>query len=320
MRYLEKIVAAGCCWGAMSAAVAQSYPVKPVRIVVPFVAAGPTDVIARELSQKLAEAWKQPVVVDNRPGAGSNLAADLVAKAAPDGYTVLITNPSLAVSPSLYRKLPFDALKDFLPAGQIASTFLVVTSTPEFNSMRDFVERAKSNPGKLNYATPGVGSINHLMSELLKSATGTQIAHVPYKGDAESIRGLLANEVQVGMIPPLVVLPQVKAGKLRALAVTSATRAKVFPDTPSIVESGIAEVQYTGWLGLFAPAGTPAGVVNEISAATARAVRLPDLSARLSGFGFDPVGSSPTEFTEKFRADVSVFARAVKTANVPLND
>lgn len=308
---------AGC---VLSAANAQSYPVKPVRIIVPFVAAGPTDVIARELSQKLSEAWKQPVVVDNRPGAGSNLAADLVAKAAPDGYTVLITNPSLAVSPSLYRKLPFDALKDFLPVGQIASTFLVITSTAEFNSMRDLVERARSNPGKLNYATPGVGSINHLMSELLKSATGASIAHVPYKGDAESIRGLLANEVQVGMIPPLVVLPQVKAGKLRALAVTSATRAKVFPDTPSIVEAGLAEVQYTGWLGLFAPAGTPMAVVNEISAATARAVRLPDLSARLSGFGFDPVGSSPAEFTEKFRNDVSVFARAVKTANVPLND
>lgn len=299
---------------------AQSYPAKPVRIVVPFVPGGPTDVIARELSQKLSEFWKQPVVVDNRPGAGSNLAADLVAKSAPDGYTVLITNPSLAVSPSLYRKLPFDAMKDFLAAGQIASTFFVMTATPDFSNLRDLVDYAKANPGKLNYATPGVGSINHLMSELFNLSAGIKLAHVPYKGDPESMRAMLANEVQFAMVPPLVVLPQVKAGKMRALAVSSAARARVFPDTPSIVEAGLPDVQYTGWLGLFAPAGTPAAVVNEISAATARAVRLPDLSMRLSGFGFDPVGSTPAEFTDKFRTDVATFARAVKQAGVPLND
>ncbi len=301
-------------------ALAQSYPVKPVHLVVPFVAGGPTDIIAREVGQKLAESWKQPVIVDNRPGAGSNLAADAVAKAPPDGYAILITNPSLAVSPSLYRRLPFDALKDFTEISQIASTFLVLVSTPQFNSVHDLVGKAKAQPGRLNYASPGIGSINHLMSELFKMGAGVSLVHVPYKGDAESIRGMLAGEVDIALIPPLVVLPQTKTGKLKALAVTSPKRANTFPDVPTALEAGIPDIQYIGWLGFFAPAGTPATVVNQISADASRAVRLPDLAERLRGFGFEPLGTTPGEFAAKFHADAATFERAIKQAHVPLAD
>lgn len=298
----------------------QDYPVKPVRLVVPFVAGGPTDVIAREVGQKLGEAWKQPVIVDNRPGGGSNIAADIVAKAPPDGYTILITNPSLAVSPSLYRKLPFAALKDFAPTGQIASTILVLVTNPQFNSVQELVDRAKAQPGRLNYASPGIGSINHLMAEILKLATGTNLVHVPYKGDAESIRGLLSGDVQIALMPPLVALPHTKAGKLKALAVTGPKRASTYPDVPTVIEIGIPGVQYTGWLGFFAPAGTPSGIVNQISAEAARVVRLPDVGNRLRGFGFEPVGTSAAEFAAKFKADVAMFERAIKQAQVPLAD
>jgi tripartite-type tricarboxylate transporter receptor subunit TctC len=300
-------------------ALAQTYPERPVRIVVPFAAGGAVDTMARALGQKLGEAWKQPVIVDDRPGAGGNIAAEVVAKAPSDGYTVLITTHGFAISPSLYRKLPFDAARDFAPVTQLTSSYVVLVANPKLPaaSVPELITLAKSKPGAVNYGSTGVGAPPHLLGELFKVVAGIEMLHVPYKGDAPLTQALLSGEVQVAFMPLTGVLSPIQSGRLRALGVTSATRSAMLPGVPAIAETGVP-FESTGWMGVFAPANTPSEIVHEQAREMVRAVTA--IRDRLPAWGYELVGSTPEQFTEKFRADLASYARIIKAAGIEQQD
>jgi tripartite-type tricarboxylate transporter receptor subunit TctC len=302
-------------------AVAQAYPAKPVRMVVPFAAGGAVDTVARALGQKLIETWKQPVIVDNRPGAGGNIAADAVAKSPGDGYSLLITTQGFAISPGLYKKLPFDATRDFAPVTQLTSSFLVLVCSPQLpaRSVQELIALAKSRPGSINYGSTGVGAPPHLLGELLKIATGIDLLHVPYKGDAPLTQALLAGEVQVAFMPLAGVLPHIKSGRLRALAVSGKTRSATMPDVPTFTEAGVP-FEFTGWLGIFAPATTPPEVVAQIRRDIVRAMVAPGLLERWPAWGYEPVGNAPEQFAAKLKADMAMYAKVIRDAGIPLQD
>jgi tripartite-type tricarboxylate transporter receptor subunit TctC len=302
-------------------AFAQSYPARPVRMVVPFAAGGAVDTVARALGQKLTETWKQPIVVDNRPGAGGNIAADHVAKAPGDGYTLLITTQGFAISPGLYRKLPFDATKDFAPVTQLTSSFVVLVANPQLPaaSARELIVFAKSRPGAINYGSTGIGAPPHLLGELLKSTTGTDMLHVPYKGDAPLTQALLAGEVQLAFMPLAGVLPHIKSGRLRALGVSSKARSATMPEVPTLTEAGIP-FEFTGWLGIFAPASTPRDIVIQVQREMAKAIVTQDMRERWPGWGYEPVGSTPEQFAGKFAADLAMYTKVIRDSGIPLQE
>jgi tripartite-type tricarboxylate transporter receptor subunit TctC len=304
-----------------AAAFAQGYPAKPVRMVVPFAAGGAVDTVARALGQKLGEAWKQPVLVDNRPGAGGNIAADAVAKATGDGYTLLITTQGFAISPGLYKKLPFDAIRDFAPVTQITSSYLVLVCTPQLpaHSIRELIALAKSKPGQINYGSTGVGAPPHLLGELLKSTSGIDMLHVPYKGDAPLTQALLAGEVQLAFMPLAGVLPHIRSGRLRALGVSGGARSATLPDVPTFREAGIP-FEFTGWLGIFAPAGTPRDLAAHIQREIAKAIAAPELLERWPAWGYEPVGNAPEAFAARVAADMSMYAKVISDAKIPPQD
>ena len=312
-------IASATLWAG--SALGQSYPAKPVRMVVPFAAGGAVDTVARVLGQKLAESWKQPVLVDNRPGAGGNIAADVVAKAPGDGYTLLITTQGFAISPGLYRKLPFDATRDFAPVTQLTSSFLVLVCSPQLpaQSVRELIALVKARPGAVNYGSTGVGAPPHLLGELLKNASGIDMLHVPYKGDAPLTQALLAGEVQVAFMPLAGVLPHIKSGRLRALGVSGRARSAAMPDVPTFTEAGVP-FEFTGWLAIFAPAGSPRELVVQIQREIARAIVTPDMLERWPAWGYEPVGNSPEEFASKVAADMAMYAKVIRDAGIPLQD
>ena len=244
----------------------QTYPSKPVRLVLTMPAGISMDVVSRLIAQKLAETWKQPVLVENRPGAGGNLGANVVARAEPDGYTFLIPTTGIAISPSIYRKLPFDPMKDLVPVSQIYSLFFVMVVHPSVpaKTVAELVAYAKANPGRLNYGSTGPGGTPHLAGELFKSLTGTDIAQVPYKGIPQMNIALITNEVQVIFSTLDAAQPLIKAGKMRALAVTTKGRSPLMPVVPTMVEAGIRDYDFPNWIGLFAPAGTSSEIVNKM--------------------------------------------------------
>jgi tripartite-type tricarboxylate transporter receptor subunit TctC len=302
-------------------AFAQHYPSRPVHMVVPFAAGGAVDTVARALGQKLAESWRQPVLVDNRPGAGGNIAADSVAKAPGDGYTLLITTQGFAISPGLYKKLPFDATRDFAPVTQLTSSYLVLVCSPQLpaQSLRDLIALAKSKPGAIDYGSTGVGAPPHLLGELLKKATGVDMLHVPYKGDAPLTQALLAGEVQVAFMPLAGVLPHIRSGRLRALAVSGKTRSPTLPDTPAFLEAGLP-FEFTGWLGIFAPASAPHEVVMQLQREIAKALVAQDLLERWPAWGYEAVGNSPQDFAARVAADMAMYAKVIRDAGIPLQD
>jgi len=302
-------------------ALAQSYPAKPVRMVVPFAAGGAVDTVARALGQKLMETWKQPMLVDNRPGAGGNIAADHVAKAPGDGYTLLITTQGFAISPGLYKKLPFDAARDFAPLTQLTSSFVVLVANPQLPaaSTKELIALAKSRPGAINYGSTGIGAPPHLLGEILKSMTGTDMLHVPYKGDAPLSQALLAGEVQIAFMPLAGVLPHIRSGRLRALGVSSKARSATMPEVPSLTEAGIP-FEFTGWLGLFVPASVPRDIVIQIQQDMAKAVVTQDMRERWPAWGYEPVGSTPEQFAGKFAADLAMYAKVIRDAGIPLQE
>ena len=322
MKLVSQLVASTLLFAlAAGSSFAQTYPAKPVRMIVPFPPGGGVDVVARTFSQKFTEAWGQQVIVENRPGAGGNIGADAVAKAAPDGYTLLITTTGHAVAPSLYRKLPFDSINDFSAASQITSTYLVLVANPGMPAtLKDLVALAKSQPGKLNYGHTGLGVAPHMVGEMLKVAAGIDIVMVTYKGDAQTVPAMLSNEVQMGFSPPTTVVQHVKTGRLRALAVSGAARGAAFPDVPTVTEAGYPDATYNGWVGFFVPAGTPRDILNKISSETARALRLHDVAERLPGWGAEAAGTTPEEFAARYRADIARYARIIKDANIPRLD
>jgi tripartite-type tricarboxylate transporter receptor subunit TctC len=307
---------------ATAAAHAQPYPAKPIRIIVPFAAGGAVDVLARLVGAKLGEQLKQPVLIENRPGAGGNLAADTVAKSAPDGHTILLTTNGHAISPSLYRTLPYDTIKDFIPVTQLIASSLVLVANPKLPAatVPELIAHAKATTGGLSYGSTGVGNPLHLTMEMLKHRTGLQAVAVPYRGDAPLLTALLAGEVPMAITPLATTRPHVEAGKLRALAVTGGARSPALPNVPTVAEQGVAGFNSASWQGFFVPAHTPREIVAVIQQETKKTLAAPDVLERLKTFGAEPVGSTPEEFEKRFREDIVVFAQIVRESRIPQQD
>jgi tripartite-type tricarboxylate transporter receptor subunit TctC len=297
-------------------AIAQPYPSRPIRLVVGFPPGGAADFVARTLQEPLSRALGQPLVVDNRPGAGSSIAAEHVARSAPDGYTVLIASPSsILVNPLLSPKNPFQPLKELAPVSKVSASPLVVAVNPALGvtTLNELIDYAKRNPGKLNYASSGNGSAPHLAAVLFVRLAGIDMVHVPFKGGAPAVQSVLAGDTQLSFATPPSVLPLVQAGRLRALAVTSRNRTPLVPGVPGMAEAGLPEYEISFWYGLFVPAGTPAQVTRQLYAATSEVLRAPNVSQTLAREGTEVSGStSPEDFAAFLTEDAKLWARLVR--------
>jgi tripartite-type tricarboxylate transporter receptor subunit TctC len=321
MRRSAVLIACALVLLATLPAAAQTFPSKPIRIVVPFVAGGAVDLLARIMGQKLTEALGQPVIIENRPGAAGNAAADTVAKSSPDGYTMLQTTNGLAISPALYKKLPFDPVKDLVPVTQLDASQLLLVATPSLpaKNTRELIALAKAKPGTLNYGMTGVGNPLHLTMEMLMHAGGVKFQPIPYRGDAPLNTALIAGEVHLAVVPFATAKPNIEAGKLRALGIAGAKRSPSLPDVPTIGES-ITGFESGSWQGWFVPAGTPPEVIALIQREAAKALKMPDVRARMDATANEVVGSTPAEFAVRYKADLAQFARIVKAAGIPQQD
>jgi len=301
-------------------AAAQNYPTKPIRLIVPFAPGGGTDILARVIGRKLGESMGQQVVVDNRAGAGGNIGTELAATASPDGHTILMVSASYAVNASVY-KLAFDPVKDLMAVTQVASVPFVLVAHPSLpaNSVKELITLAQTRPGKLNYASSGNGSSPHLAGELFTMMTGTKMVHVPYKGGAPALAEVIGGQVPLLFSTVIQALPQLKAGKLKAIAVGSLKRSSALPEVPTIAESGVAGYDVTNWFGVLAPGTTPKPIVLRLNKEIAQHLRSADLRARLASEGADPVGSSPAEFERVIRNDIEKYTRIVKAAGIRIN-
>jgi tripartite-type tricarboxylate transporter receptor subunit TctC len=301
-----------------SPAQAQQYPTKPVRIVVPAAPGGGTDITARIIAPKLSEQLGQQVVVENRAGAGTMIGSEAVARAAPDGYTLLMGISTLAINPAMFKKVPYDALKDFAPISQVVSLPNVLVTHPSLptKTVKELVAFARARPGQLNYASAGVGTNPHLSMELFLAMTGLKMIHVPYKGAGPGLVDTVAGHVSV-MTPSIISgLPHVRGGRLRALGVTSAKRAGGVPDIPTIAEAGVPGYDAVQWFGVLAPTATPRTIVVRLHGEIVRVLQAADVRGRLSADGADPVGSSPEEFAAFMRAETAKWAKVVKDAGI----
>jgi len=301
---------------------AQSYPNRTIRLVVPFPAAGTTDILARAAAQKLTEAFGQSVVVDNRPGAAGNIGSDLVAKSAPDGYTLLMgTVGTHAINPSLYSKMPYDHVKDFAPVVLVAGVpnVLVVNPALPVNSVSDLIKLAKDKPGQINFASSGSGTSIHLSGELFKTMAGVDMTHVPYKGSSPALTDLIGGQVQIMFDNLPSALPQIKGGRLRAIAVTSLKRAPVLPDIPTISESGLPGFEASSWFGVLAPAGTPAPIVARINAEVNKWLQSAEAREKLLSQGAEAAGGSPEQFANHIRTESEKWAKVVKASGAKVD-
>ncbi len=298
---------------------AQTYPVRPLRFILPFPPGGPTDLLGRAVGQKLSEQIGQPVVPENRGGAGGNLGLDLAAKAPPDGYTIVLSSPVIAIGPSLYKKLPFDAAKDFAPISLVANiqnVMLVHPSVPA-KTLKEFIQLARRNPGKLNFATGGVGTTTHLAAELLQTMEKIKLVHVPYKGTGVALTALLGGETDMLIMAVPAAMPMIKAGKVRPLAVLSKERNDVLPNVPTAKEAGVDNFVVPIWYGMLTSAGTPQQIVTRLNQEIVKALRSPDLKERLIAAGVEPVSSTPEEFAKYIRSETVRYAQVIKSAGIP---
>lgn len=314
---LAVVASCAAAWIAGTEARAQpatQYPTKAIRIVVPFPAGGTSDILSRAIGQKLTEEWKQPVVVDNRPGASANIGAEIVVKSPPDGYTLLCASTIHTINPSLYRKLAYDPIKDFTPITLIATTSQVLAVHPSLpvKTVKELIAYARKRPGQVNYSSAGNGSQPHLTAELFKTRTGIDIVHVPYKGAPPAMNDLLAGHVALSFATSPSAVPHVKSGKLRALAVSTIRRVSALPDVPTIDESGVPGFEASGANGLVGPAGMPAAVVDKLNAAVVRIVKEPAMSRFLSEQGADPYTTTSAEYAAYIKSEVAKWAKAVK--------
>jgi tripartite-type tricarboxylate transporter receptor subunit TctC len=294
----------------------QNYPTRPVKLVVGFTPGGGVDIAARTLAPKLSELIGQPVIVENKPGAGTNIANEFVAKSAPDGTTLLVNTAAVAINMSLYKNLPFDTLRDFSAVSIFSESpnILVVNSRLAATNLKDFIAYVKANPGKLNYSSAGAGTTQHLSAELFKLKAGLSIVHVPYKGTAPSLTSLIAGETDLTFANIPAINQYVKAGRLRPLASTGGKRAEQMPDVPTMKEAGVEGVEVTVWYGVLAPSGTPKAMVAALAAAVAKAAHDPEMKKRLAEQGAEPVGNSSEEFSKILRDEVVRWAEVVKVS------
>ncbi len=301
------------------AAIAADYPTRPIRIVVPYPAGGPVDITARAIGPKLSESLGQPIVIDNRGGAGGILGSDLVAKSAPDGYTLLLCTTANAINASLIPKLPYDMQKDFAPIVLVALITSVVVVHPSVpaHSIKELIAVAKGR--QLTYASTGNGTPTHLAGELFKSMAGVDLVHVPYKGAAPAVVDLIGGQVQVSFISAPGVLPHIKAGRLRALGVTNAKRSALLPELPTLSEAGLPGYESEGWHGLFAPARTPRLVIDRMFNEIAALLRTPEISSRLANGGAEPVGLPPDALAAKLKSEIAKWGRVVRAANMKVD-
>ena len=303
---------------AESSAAQTNYPEKPIHLIVGFPPGSPPDVFARLLGQKLSEAWGKPVLIENITGAAGGIAANRIAKAAPDGYTLgVLTEAQIAVNPNLYT-LAYDPVKDLAPVSQLYSypDILVVNNAVPAKSVEEFVALAKAQPGGLTFASGGVGSAAHMAAELFKSTAGLDIRHIPYKGVMAAVPDLLGGRVSMVLSPMSIVLPMVREGKLRALAVTSLKRSSAAPELPTIAESGYPDFEVIGWNGMFAPAKTPAAIVRALHLEIVKALASPDLRAKLAALGLESMGNSPDEFAAAIKSEIPKWAKVIKDAGI----
>jgi tripartite-type tricarboxylate transporter receptor subunit TctC len=296
------------------------WPDKPIRLYVPFPAGGAVDIVARVLAAKLADDLGRPIVIENKAGAGGMLATDAIAKATPDGYTLLLTTPSHTINAALQPTLPYDTEKDIVPISVVAEVPEVLVSHPgaPFKTFPEFVAHAKQNPGKLNYSSAGIGTLPHVTFELLLRGTGIQVAHIPYRGAAPAMNDLLAGIVQLKLDTYATSHPHVAAGKLHMLGIASPKRSRLMPETPTIAEMGLPDYEGILWIGMVAPAGTPKPIIEKLAAANARAVRAPEVIEKLQNIGVDPVGGTTDEFAKLIARELPQWRDLVRAANITL--
>jgi len=320
MNMLKAVIAmllSVCAAGAF----AQGYPNKPIRYIVPWPPGGGGDVISRMLSPRLAEALGQQVVIDNRGGAAGNIGAELTAKSPPDGYTIVFAySGTHAINPSIYSKMPFKE-SDFAPIIWLSSVpeLVVVHPSLPVKTVKGLIALAKAKPGQLSYGSAGSGAINHLAGELFNMMAGTKLIHVPYKGGGPAVIALLSGEITLILIDPASVVPHIKSGKLRAIAVTSAKHALAMPELPTVAEAGVPGYEVTSWNGILIPAGAPADVIRRLNGKLNKIINAPDMNARMIEFGYEPVGGPPEKFGEHIRAEIAKWAPVVKAAGVKVD-
>jgi tripartite-type tricarboxylate transporter receptor subunit TctC len=301
---------------------AQGYPNRPVRIVVPYAAGGGVSILAQIVGNKMTEFMKQPIVIDNRPGAGGNLGADLVAKSPPDGYTILLHSSAMSSASSLYRTLPFDPVKDFVPVSMVIATQFVIGGSPKnpATNLRELIALAKEKPGTLNYGSSGPGSSLHIFAEMFKSAAGVDLVHIPYRGDAQMVTALMSGDIQLAFLPQANGIANVQSNQIRGLGVTGTKRMTALPDVPTTLEQGIKGFEVGSWNAMFVAAGTPPDIVLAIQQALAKTLADPQVRERLVSTGQDPVGDTPAEFAATFKSDIARFAKAIEQAKIPKLD
>jgi tripartite-type tricarboxylate transporter receptor subunit TctC len=319
---LACVLGAGTLPSAQEPGVAADFPARPIRFIVPNAAGGSTDLVARTVAQKLGESVGQQIVIDNRPGSGGIIGTELVARAQADGHTLLMgTIGNLAISPHLYHKLAYDPVRDFAPITQLASAayMLVIHPSVPARSVKELVALARSRPSQLNYASAGSGTGSHLSAELFRSVAGIALVHVPYKGGTPAITDVIAGQVQIMLNGIPSSLPHLKTGRIRALAVTTATRSPAAPELPTMAEAGYAGAESTSWTGVLAPAGTPGAIIARLNTEFVRALRTPEVSGRLSADGAVPVGSSAAEFAAYLRSELVKWGKVVRASSATVN-
>ncbi len=321
---MRSISALGSVMAALAFAIlsapapAQDFPTKPVRFIVPNPPGGASDITARVLAEKLSQRWGQPVVVENKPGAGAIIGTDFVAKAPPDGYTILLVPSSHAFNVNLYKKLPYDSVKDFAALTQTAWTPLVLVVNPSLpvKSVKELIAYAKANPGKLTYASSGSGTSLHLAAEMFKDMAGVDIVHVPYKGSTAAHPDVLSGQVSMIFDTIPAVLPHIKSGKLRPLAVTGTKRSALMPDLPTMAEAGLPGYAASSWGGVLAPAGTPKATIDKLNAEMVAVLKLPEVQERLTGVGLEPASGTPAEFEAFIKAEIAKWSKIIKEAGI----